>query len=73
MSPELPDFVGHDSSTGATALTEAKSSATATLTPNQAAAFPEIQQSGAVVVGAGKPPFGGGTVIHPTSVNIVRP
>jgi len=67
------DFVGNDSSTGATALTEAKSSATAPLTPKQAAAFPEIEQSGAAVVGAGKPPFVGGTVIPPTPVKVVRP
>ncbi|MEC8230703.1 MAG: pyocin, partial [Pseudomonadota bacterium] len=40
---------------------------------NQRAAFPEIQQTGGVVVGKGKPGFPGGTRIPPTKVNIVRP
>jgi RHS repeat-associated protein len=39
---------------GNVALTEAKSSATAPLTKNQTMAHPEIQQSGATVVGQGK-------------------
>jgi hypothetical protein len=54
-------------------LTEAKSSATAPLTPNQKICFPEIETTGAVVVGKGKPGFPGGTVIPPTKVDIVRP
>jgi len=56
-----------------TGVTEAKSSATAPLTPNQAKAFPEIEKTGATVKGAGKPGFPGGTQIPPTKVDIVRP
>ena len=53
---------------------EAKSSATAPLTPKQATAFPEITESGGVVVGKGKPGVPGGTVIPPgTVVEIRRP
>lgn len=58
---------------GDVALTEAKSSATARLTPKQKAAFPEIATSGATVVGRGKPGFPGGTEIPPTTVRVVRP
>jgi hypothetical protein len=60
-------------SAGNVVLQEAKSSATAPLTPNQAAAHPEIGRSGATVVGKGKPPYGGGTQIPPTPVKVVRP
>ncbi|MGK3997187.1 RHS repeat domain-containing protein [Sorangium sp. So ce1024] len=67
------DVVGRDAQTGAVKLTEAKSSATAPLTPNQRAAFPEIGQTGATIVGKGKPGFPGGTQIPPTSIDIVRP
>jgi RHS repeat-associated protein len=66
------DVVSKNSS-GATNLQEAKSSATARLTPNQAAGHPEIQNSGATVVGRGKPGFPGGTKIPPTPVKVVRP
>jgi RHS repeat-associated protein len=66
------DLMGRDAS-GKVVCIECKSSATAPLTKNQAKAFPEIQQSGAVVVGNGKPGFPGGTRIPPTSVDIVRP
>jgi filamentous hemagglutinin len=66
------DLMGRDAS-GNIVCTECKASATASLTRNQAAAFPEIQQSGAVVVGKGKPGFPGGTQIPPTTVDIVRP
>lgn len=58
---------------GQVKLQEAKSSATAPLTPNQAAAHPEIQQSGGTVVGKGKPGYPGGTQIPPTKVDVVRP
>jgi RHS repeat-associated protein len=67
------DVAGRDASTGAVRLTEAKSSGTAPLTKNQKAAFPEIEQSGATVLGKGKPGFDGGTAIPPTKVDIVRP
>jgi hypothetical protein len=66
------DFATKDQ-TGQIGLTEAKSSATAPLTPNQAKAFPEIEKTGATVKGAGKPGFPGGTQIPPTKVDIVRP
>jgi len=59
--------------TGEVKLTEAKSSETAPLTKNQKLAFPEIERSGATVVGKGKPPFTGGTKIKPTKVDVVRP
>ncbi|MEO1333114.1 MAG: hypothetical protein AAFV32_06305 [Myxococcota bacterium] len=52
---------------------ECKASATAPLTKNQRAAFPEIGSSGGVVVGKGKRGVPGGTVIPPTSVKIRRP
>jgi len=58
---------------GNIALKEAKSSATAPLTPAQAAAHPEIAQTGATVVGKGKPPFVRGTQIPPTQAQVVRP
>jgi hypothetical protein len=66
------DVVSKDAS-GKTALTEAKSSATAKLTPAQRAAHPEIAQTGATVAGKGKPGFPGGTKIPPTKVDVVRP
>lgn len=40
---------------------------------NTQVAFPEIEESGAVVVGKGKPGFPGGTEIPPTKVDVVRP
>jgi len=67
------DLAGRNATTGTVELTEAKSSATAPLTKAQKQAFPEIQQAGATVVGKGKPGFPTGTVIPPTTVNVVRP
>jgi RHS repeat-associated protein len=52
---------------------ECKSSSTAGFTENQRKAFPEIEQSGATVVGKGKPGFPGGTQIPATRVEIIRP
>ncbi|WP_371320857.1 hemagglutinin repeat-containing protein [Ralstonia pseudosolanacearum] len=52
---------------------ECKSSDTAPLTRNQKAGFPQIEETGGVIVGKGKPGFEGGTVIPPTKVDIVRP
>jgi RHS repeat-associated protein len=66
------DVVSKDGA-GNTVLQEAKSSATAPLTNAQKAAHPEIAQSGATVVGKGKPGFPGGTKIPPTTVQVVRP
>jgi len=67
------DIVGKDAETGEIKLTEAKSSNTAPLTDKQKKAFPEIQKSGATVVGKGKGNFTGGTKIPPTKPDIVRP
>jgi len=66
------DFVTKDAS-GNIGLTEAKSSGTAPLTPNQSKAFPEIGKTGATVKGEGKPAFPGGTLIPPTKVDVTRP
>jgi RHS repeat-associated protein len=66
------DIVAKDSK-GGCRLIECKSSATAPLTKNQSKAFPEIEQSGAIVVGEGKSGIPGGTRISPTRVEIVRP
>jgi RHS repeat-associated protein len=66
------DVVSQDAS-GQIRLQEAKSSDTAPFTSNQAAAHPEIEQSGATVVGEGKPGYPGGTQIPPTRVEVVRP
>lgn len=66
------DLMGRDAN-GNIVCTECKASATAPLTKNQRAAFPEMQQTGGVVVGKGKQGFPGGTQIPPTKVNIVRP
>ena len=60
--------------TGDIVLIEAKSSETAPLTRNQARGYPLIEEYGGVVVGNnGNPHYPAGTVIPPTSVNIVRP
>lgn len=66
------DFLGRDAD-GKISCVECKSSDTAPLTRNQKLAYPEIEESGAIVVGKGKPGFPGGTVIPPTKVEIVRP
>jgi hypothetical protein len=66
------DLVGRDSD-GNIVCRECKATATAPLTRNQRVGFPEIDKSGAVVVGKGKPGFEGGTVIPPTKVEIIRP
>lgn len=65
------DIIGKDDK-GDIACTECKASPTATLTPNQKRAFPEIEESGGEIVGKGKPGFPGGTEIPPTKVNILR-
>jgi hypothetical protein len=66
------DMIGRDAD-GKVSCVECKSSDTAPLTKNQKKAFPEIESSGATVVGKGKPGFPGGTRIPPTRVDIVRP
>ena len=52
---------------------ECKSSQTSPLTENQKVGFPELEKSGGVIVGEGKPGFEGGTIIPPTKVEIIRP
>ncbi|AUG01695.1 hypothetical protein CXQ81_14125 [Pseudomonas sp. 09C 129] len=58
---------------GEISCVECKSSEIAPLTKNQKKAFPEIEKTGATVVGKGKPGFPGGTTIPPTRVEIIRP
>jgi hypothetical protein len=71
--PARLDAVGNRISTGATALTDAKLSALAPFTDNQSIVYPELEIFGGIVVGEGKPPFVGGTVIPPTKVDIIIP
>ncbi|NNU96249.1 hypothetical protein [Anoxybacillus sp. EFIL] len=66
------DIVSKNSQTGQIQCVECKASPTAPLTKNQKKAFPEIEQSGATVVGKGKAPYTGGTKIPPTKVEIIR-
>ncbi|ESQ90232.1 hypothetical protein ABAC460_10815 [Asticcacaulis sp. AC460] len=65
------DVVSRDTK-GNIVCTECKASNTAPLTGNQTVAFPEIGQTGATVVGKGKPGYPGGTQIPPTTVEVVR-
>jgi len=67
------DHLFRDPTNNAIRCIESKSSETAPLTPNQEAAFPEIESRGAIVVGAGKPGFPGGMIIPPTPVEVIRP
>ena len=67
------DLMGRDKD-GNIVCTECKSSETAPLTINQKRAFPEVKQTGAVVVGKGKSGFPGGTEIPSgTNIEIIRP
>ncbi len=66
------DFLTRNPVTGALGVVDAKSSAIASLTGNQERAFPEIELSGATIVGAGKPGFPGGMKIPPTRVKVIR-
>jgi RHS repeat-associated protein len=66
------DAVGTDTASRAIVLTDGKASATAPLTRNQTIVYPELPVYGGTVVGAGKPPYTGGTVIPPTTVNVIR-
>jgi hypothetical protein len=67
------DFVTRNRVTGEIRVIECKSSATAPLTPNQEAAFREMEQQEATIMGEGKPGFPGGMKISPTKVEIRRP
>lgn len=67
------DAIGLDSN-GKIVINEYKSSLTAPLTDNQKIAFPEIYESGGIVVGKGKGIFSNGYQIPPgTKVTIIRP
>ncbi|WP_445613034.1 hypothetical protein [Geobacillus sp. YF-1] len=66
------DIISTNSQTGQIRCIECKASSTAPLTKNQKKAFPEIEQSGAIVVGKGKTPYNGGTKISPTKIEIIR-
>ncbi|QJP13732.1 hypothetical protein G3545_08715 [Starkeya sp. ORNL1] len=70
--PVRLDAVGRDAATGKIKLTEMKASSTARLTYNQRRVYPELEAYGGVVVGKGKAPYVGGTIIPPTAVNIIR-
>ncbi|RTL27866.1 MAG: hypothetical protein EKK47_17510 [Burkholderiales bacterium] len=66
------DFLTQNPLTGEIGCVECKASPTAPLTPNQTVAFPEIGQTGGVIVGRGKPGFPGGMQIPPTNVQVIR-
>ncbi|OUB93537.1 type VII secretion protein [Bacillus thuringiensis serovar medellin] len=65
------DIAGKDID-GKIDLIELKSSSTAPLTKNQKKAFPEIEESGAVVRSRSKPPFEYLEEIPPTKVKVIR-
>ncbi|EJR72785.1 WXG100 family type VII secretion target [Bacillus cereus] len=65
------DIAGKDID-GKIDLIELKSSPTAPLTKNQKKAFPEIEESGAVVRSRSKPPFEYLEEIPPTKVTVIR-
>jgi hypothetical protein len=66
------DIVARDPTTGEIRCIECKASETAPLSRRQRDTFPEIEQSGAAVKGAGKDAFPSGTQISPTTVEINR-
>ncbi|WP_276558829.1 WXG100 family type VII secretion target [Bacillus thuringiensis] len=65
------DIAGKDID-GKIDLIELKSSPTAPLTKNQKKAFPEIEESGAVVRSRSKPPFEYLEEIPPTKIKVIR-
>ncbi|MDR5047894.1 WXG100 family type VII secretion target [Bacillus thuringiensis] len=65
------DIAGKDID-GKIDLIELKSSPTAPLTKNQKKAFPEIEESGAIVRSRSKPPFDYLEEIPPTKVTVIR-
>jgi hypothetical protein len=66
------DFVTRDPETGAMECVECKASDTAPLSRGQKPAFPEIERSGGIIVGKGKPGFPGGTDIPAGEVRVIR-
>jgi hypothetical protein len=67
------DFVTRNRVTGEIRCLECKSSPTAQVTTDQDAAFREMEQDQATIMGKGKPGFSGGMKIPPTQVEIKRP
>jgi hypothetical protein len=67
----ITDFVTRDPETGTLACAECKASRTASFTPKQQAAIPEIAQSGATVVTPDVPALPRGTRIPPSDVQIL--
>jgi len=68
------DAMGYDKSTEKLVIQEYKSSATAPLTKNQDLGFPQITESGGLVVGKGKGVFKGGFEIPTgTEIKVIRP
>lgn len=65
------DIVSRDSA-GKITCTECKGSVTAPLTKGQAASHPQIEKTGGVIVGQGKPGFPGGTQIPAQKVEVIR-
>jgi hypothetical protein len=66
------DALGRDVAEGQTRLSDMKGSPTAGFTPNQTVVYPELSIYGGVIVGRGKAPYTGGTIIPPTEVDIIR-
>ena len=66
------DMIGRNAD-GEISCVECKASPSAPLTKNQRLGYPEVEESGAIIVGKGKPGFPGGTAIPPTRVDISRP
>jgi hypothetical protein len=80
VTAELPsgarvriDFVTRNRVTGEIRCLECKSSPTARITTDQTAAFREMEQYAATIMGKGKPGFPGGMSIPPTQAEIRRP
>ena len=67
------DFLSRDPGEKRIRCMECKASETARETKNQKKAFKEIAESGAMIVGAGKPGYEGGMQIPATRVEILRP
>jgi hypothetical protein len=67
----ITDFVTRDPATGAIGCVECKASPTASFTPKQRVAIPEIAQSGATVVTPDVPELPRGTGIPPKAVQVL--
>ena len=67
----ITDFITRNPETGALGCAECKASPTASFTPKQRAAIPEIPQSGATVITPGAAALPRGTKIPPSDVQIL--